>query len=293
MGFMTKEAPPAYSGDLSHTSSRTSALPSYAASTAIPPSIDKTTLLPATFKVGKLKTKPFVTVPELKLHLRLLAAFDRLQQEVRKTPEAAGNVLDGDTRWAVFCTRAEKNYERWVQELAVADGEVEQILERGLPGLEVMMVWHAHMLNPRKYYEDTKRDPRFERLAQVGAFPLELVVSLLRIPLMLLLIPGRHGSSTQRRSRITRLTRNHSRTSCHSPRIPRRHLHWPVLNARGTTTSHGFKTRRNRKDIVKRTFDIPANAISPSLTKSCALLESAVTSSASRTARQTFLQDWD
>jgi hypothetical protein len=43
---------------------------SYAASTAIPPSINKTTLLPANFKVGKLKTKPFVTVPELKLHLR-------------------------------------------------------------------------------------------------------------------------------------------------------------------------------------------------------------------------------
>jgi hypothetical protein len=179
MGFLSKDAPPAYPGSLASSSSGShgSVLPSYAASTAIPPSIDKTTLLPATFKVGKLKTKPFVTVPELKLHLRLLAAFDRLQQEVRNTPESAGNVLDGDTRWAVFCTRAEKNYERWVQELAGTDGEVEQILERGLPGLEVMMVWHAHMLNPRKYYEDTKRDPRFGRLAQAGAFPLELVVS--------------------------------------------------------------------------------------------------------------------
>lgn len=178
MKFSSKDAPPAYSGDRPESSSRNAALPSYAASTAIPPSINRTTLLPATFKVGKLKTEPFVTVPELKLHLRLLAAFDALQQQVRATPETQGAVLDGDTRWSVFCTRAEKKYEQWVQELFLAEGEVEEVLERGgLPGLDVLMAWHAHMLNPRKYYEDTKRDPRFERLAQVGAFPLKLIVS--------------------------------------------------------------------------------------------------------------------
>lgn len=178
MKFSSKDAPPAYSGDSAQSSSRNT-LPTYAASTAIPPSIDKATLLPPTFKVGKLKTKPFVTVPELKLHLRLLAAFDALQQRVRATPETGGGVLDGDTRWSVFCTRAEKRYERWLQELFVTEGDVEEVLEKGgLPGLEVLMVWHAHMLNPRRYYEDSKRDPRFGRLAEVGAFPLKLVVSL-------------------------------------------------------------------------------------------------------------------
>ena len=178
MMLSNKDAPPAYSGGRSEPTPRGAALPSYAASTAIPPSINKTTLLPANFKVGKLKTKPFVTVPELKLHLRLLAAFDALHQQVRTTPETQGAVLDADTRWSVFCTRAEKKYEQWVQELSTTEGDVKDVLERdGLPGLDVLMVWHAHMLNPRKYYEDSKRDSRFERLAQAGSFPLQLVVS--------------------------------------------------------------------------------------------------------------------
>lgn len=168
-----KDVPPPYAEHL--TRSSTNGPPAYAAA----PPIDETTLLPVTFKVGNLNVQPFVTVPEMKQHLRLLAAFDALQHQVRTTQESAGDVLDADTRWAVFCTRAEKNFEAWVEELSsTRDAEAGLLSERdALPGLDVVMIWHAYMLNPRRYYEDCLRDPRLERLGQLGAFPLNLFVS--------------------------------------------------------------------------------------------------------------------
>ncbi|KAJ9093225.1 hypothetical protein QFC19_008431, partial [Naganishia cerealis] len=95
-----KEAPPPYSAHLIPSSSHLPA-PAYNASQASPlspPEINRDTLLPSTFRVGPRDVAPFVSVPEMILHLRLLAAFDRLQQLVRTTQESTGEVLDGDTR---------------------------------------------------------------------------------------------------------------------------------------------------------------------------------------------------
>lgn len=110
------------------------------------------------------------------MHLKLLAAFDALQGRVRATPEGKGDVLDGDTRWAVFCVRAEKGFERWVSEVG-RRGVAGPLRGEELPGLDVLMVWHSYMLNPRRYYEDCQRDPRMDAVARLGAFPLALVVS--------------------------------------------------------------------------------------------------------------------
>jgi hypothetical protein len=170
-----KDDTPPYAEHLTRSSTQSNGRPSYAAA----PSINRNTLLPASFKIGKHTVEPFITVPEMKQHLRLLAAFDALQQQVRTTQETTGDVLDSDTRWAVFCTRAEKNFEAWVEELFLRrQPESGPLTERdALPGLDVVMIWHAYMLNPRRYYEDCLGDPALERLGQLGAFPLDLLVS--------------------------------------------------------------------------------------------------------------------
>ncbi|GHJ90217.1 hypothetical protein NliqN6_6619 [Naganishia liquefaciens] len=171
----SKDSPPPYAA---HLTARADGPPSYASTSApiAPPPIDERTLLPASFRVGPFNVAPFVTVPEMQLHLRLLAAFDTMQQKVRITPETQGDILDGDTRWAVFCVRAKQEFQRWALELR-RRGYRGMLRGEDLPGLEVMMVWHSYMLNPRKYYEDCQRDPGMESIARLGAFPLELVTT--------------------------------------------------------------------------------------------------------------------
>lgn len=173
---MGKDAPPPYTEHLTRTSTNP---PAYAIP---PPEINPATLLPQTFRVGPYDVAPFVTVPEMKAHLKLLAGFDALQTLVRETPEATGHVLDGDTRWSVFCTRAEKNFERWVKALPNGKRRLEDV---ELPPLDVVMCWHAYMLNPRRYYEDCERDDRVGKLARLGAFPKEQVVSHSSFPCFL------------------------------------------------------------------------------------------------------------
>lgn len=170
----SKDSLPSY---VEHLTARPDGPPTYASDSPIaPPRIDERTLLPASFRVEPFDVAPFVTVPEMKLHLRLLAAFDLLQQKVRTTPETQGDILDGDTRWAVFCVRAKHEFQRWVSQLRTRRDRG-KLRGEELPGLEVMMVWHAYMLNPRRYYEDCQRDPGMDSVARLGAFPLELVVS--------------------------------------------------------------------------------------------------------------------
>lgn len=182
MGFAKdKDAPPPYTEHLTRTSSNlpvSAPAPAYSGNTATPlspPTINSATLLPYTFKVGAKDVAPFITVPEMMLHLRLLGAFDRLQHLVRTTSESGGDVLDGDTRWSVFCTRAEKRFEQWVEQLGMTS--VAQLdAANAWPSLDVVMIWHSYVLNPRKFYEDTQRDMRLGRLGELG-FPLEFLVS--------------------------------------------------------------------------------------------------------------------
>ncbi|KAJ9092122.1 hypothetical protein QFC20_007456 [Naganishia adeliensis] len=141
---MGKDAPPPYSEHLTRTATQQSA-PAYAIA---PPLVNPDTLLPSTFRVGQYDVSPFVTVPEMILHLRLLAAFDALQQRVR-----------------VFCTRAEKDFEAWVKRLP--EGTV-RLEDEEVPALDVVMCWHAYMLNPRRWWEDCERDDRIGKGGTVG-----------------------------------------------------------------------------------------------------------------------------
>ncbi|KAF8305769.1 hypothetical protein DL93DRAFT_2144320 [Clavulina sp. PMI_390] len=124
------------------------------------------TSLPDTFPIGGRKYAPVVAVSDLQWHLRILGAFSTLREGVRS--EAQAKEMDADAAWATFLARAVDRFARWTGQFrptttgSVPPGE--------LPPIDVLMVWHSYMLNPRNYYEDCLRV--LQNLLPVKAFPL-------------------------------------------------------------------------------------------------------------------------
>jgi hypothetical protein len=119
------------------------------------------------------------------LHLRLLAAFARLRQSVRTQNGLFGchdsdGVSKGDLRWTIYIAQAVGRFERWHDALLMQDGVIAQPWKdvgtgsRGFtamdlredppprftwiaPPLDVLMVLHSYMLNPRDFLQDCLR----------------------------------------------------------------------------------------------------------------------------------------
>ncbi|KIM61444.1 hypothetical protein SCLCIDRAFT_16109 [Scleroderma citrinum Foug A] len=106
-----------------------------------------------------------VTPTQLKGHLALLHAFHTLKTSVQDGNDsrfpAAARKLDERRRWAWFVALAVERFERWC--VTIEDMDVEW---RGLPPIDVAMVWHAYLLNPSWYAEDTMRIPILGTLAK-------------------------------------------------------------------------------------------------------------------------------
>ncbi|KAK4206194.1 hypothetical protein QBC37DRAFT_142266, partial [Rhypophila decipiens] len=81
-------------------------------------------------------------------HLRLLEAFVALGEKVQS--RAALNGADPDAAWSAFVEHSVLRFFKWLR--STDDGTVE-----ALPPLDVLMVWHAFMLNPRTYANFCKR----------------------------------------------------------------------------------------------------------------------------------------
>ncbi|KAG8946579.1 hypothetical protein FRC04_011557 [Tulasnella sp. 424] len=147
------------------------ALPGYSDSNAPPsgvfipsPGIDDK--LPNHFKVNDQYVKAQVFPSDLEAHLVLLGAFHRLREEVRTFKGKADIPMEPDDRYAVFLQRAVYRFEQWAVRMIGGEGQEEEELGGGaprilapneVPPLDVMMVWHTYMLNPRTYYEDCMR----------------------------------------------------------------------------------------------------------------------------------------
>ncbi|KAM0327175.1 hypothetical protein ACHAQA_006307 [Verticillium albo-atrum] len=142
-------------------------------------------------------------------HLRLLFAFQVLKNEVGYTDglweiwdeRAKGNakVLAAlrEKRWALYVARAVDRYAAWWQSFVpdmllesdlvtpgmvgrtgryigfVNDAKPMKWTEDMLPPIDVLMTWHAHMLNPRLYFEDCLRYGHDSLWA--GGMPWEVV----------------------------------------------------------------------------------------------------------------------
>ncbi|KAJ2912587.1 hypothetical protein MD484_g7832, partial [Candolleomyces efflorescens] len=73
---------------------------------------------------------------------------------------------DLEKRWVWFVGLAVERFDVWARSLKPKD--VLRPLEDTLPPLDVLMVWHSYMLNPRWYAEDSQRILACKPLAELG-----------------------------------------------------------------------------------------------------------------------------
>ncbi|KZP04393.1 hypothetical protein FIBSPDRAFT_767494 [Athelia psychrophila] len=112
---------------------------------------------PATFKIGHKETSGLLVTPaQLRGHLGLLRLFWDLRQRAESVDQdsrlpAFTKRMDPELRWAYFVTLAVDRFERWVKNMH-ADS-----VSFIFPPIDVVMVWHAYLLNPGWFSEDTAR----------------------------------------------------------------------------------------------------------------------------------------
>ncbi|KAG8914658.1 hypothetical protein FRC00_011744 [Tulasnella sp. 408] len=179
------QAPPTYTQVDTHSETgATDALPGYSDPNApsygtFVPSAGVDDKLPNHFKINDQYAKAQVMPSDLEAHLVLLGAFHRLREEIRTFKGRADVPMEPDERYAVFLQRAVYRFEQWAVRMIGGEGQEEEELGEGtprilgsdeVPPLDVMMVWHTYMLNPRSYYEDCIRKlPGLLRIGYVAA----------------------------------------------------------------------------------------------------------------------------
>ncbi|KAG6915915.1 hypothetical protein DXG01_009285 [Tephrocybe rancida] len=116
---------------------------------------------PQTFAIGAGRTKaPLITSNQVKNHLGLLYAFATLKTRVEginaeRNEEIPFLPQDPERRWAWFVALAVERFSVWCQSLKKEDSG--RRATDVLPPVDVLMVWHAYMLNPGWYHEDCTR----------------------------------------------------------------------------------------------------------------------------------------
>lgn len=139
---------------------------------------------PKAYKIGNKTTEfPLVDTYQLKLHLRLLRAFHELRLSVQNADPAQLPLgverLDRSQRWAWFVHLAVERFERWVLSLPASGARGSSPWARShVPPLDVLLVWHAYMLNPTWYAEDGVRLPEIAALPRSANTPLQLIFNI-------------------------------------------------------------------------------------------------------------------
>ncbi|MCJ1438696.1 hypothetical protein MMC27_008086 [Xylographa pallens] len=181
--------------------------PSYS---SIPPDI---TTAFSNLRLGQSASIP--TADECIAHLKLLEAFSLLREDVGttdglygirddliepsafKTEQEAAELLAAmrEKRWAIYVTNAVQRFEiywkvciqadaRMLAQVDMDSENIKDIADRGtpltfttdtLPPLDLIMVWHAYMLNPRSFFADCMRSGKM-RFWQAG-LPWEAINS--------------------------------------------------------------------------------------------------------------------
>ncbi|KAG6845551.1 hypothetical protein H0H87_007795 [Tephrocybe sp. NHM501043] len=91
---------------------------------------------------------------QVKGHLALLHSFASLRAQIQDLPtqtsdsEHATNYMpyDQDARWAWFVSLAVERFTHWCESLTSSDAS--RPAAEFLPPIDVLMVWHAYLLNP-------------------------------------------------------------------------------------------------------------------------------------------------
>ncbi|KAK0230087.1 hypothetical protein IW262DRAFT_377559 [Armillaria fumosa] len=125
--------------------------------------------LPYLLLIGRRAIQtPFVSISQLKGHLCLLKHFASLRKEVERMDCSIYRDApkDKEPRWAWFVGLAVERFERWCKELTSDDNI--NFADQCLPPVDVIMVWHAYLLNPARYSEDSLRNEHIKMLANAG-----------------------------------------------------------------------------------------------------------------------------
>ncbi|GAA5975141.1 hypothetical protein JCM11641_004364 [Rhodosporidiobolus odoratus] len=115
--------------------------------TTSPPLIN----FPTSYHVGKSQAT-FTNVHELKLHLKVLAAFHQLRQNVEADSGGWAGRLEPKARWSCFVNVAVGRLADLVKDMTGSYLDPVPVLP-----LDVMLVLHAYQLNPGRYEEDCLR----------------------------------------------------------------------------------------------------------------------------------------
>ncbi|KAG8812482.1 hypothetical protein FRC18_002927 [Serendipita sp. 400] len=136
------------------------------------------TELPAQLPIGPHQVAPIVNVTELQAHLRLLGAIHKLK-EVVQCQEDGIATTDRELGWIVFVNRAVYRFFAWTA--ATWQKTSPSLNETYIPPLDVIMVWHAYLLNPRSFFEDSRRmsTTYCTNLIAIEEMPLTLISSLI------------------------------------------------------------------------------------------------------------------
>ncbi|KAF8076930.1 hypothetical protein FPV67DRAFT_1407179 [Lyophyllum atratum] len=127
---------------------------------------------PQRFDVGQKQIPgPLVNSAQIKGHLALLHAFTALRAKIEdfdgsSQPAVPFMPRTRDERWVWFVGFAVERFRIWCESLTLEDSK--KPAAEFLPPLDVLMVWHAYMLNPGWYAEDCTRLPTLKNLAQAG-----------------------------------------------------------------------------------------------------------------------------
>ncbi|PPQ83878.1 hypothetical protein CVT24_006423, partial [Panaeolus cyanescens] len=114
---------------------------------------------PSQFTIGaKRTTASLVAIPEIKGHLALLNAFYELKLNVESPSFPSGGRIptDKNRRWGWFVGLAVERFDTWCQNLEYGVDYLNN-WSTVMPPIDVLMVWHAYMLNPKWYGEDGMR----------------------------------------------------------------------------------------------------------------------------------------
>jgi hypothetical protein len=107
---------------------------------------------PTSFRIGSRQTRKLLVTPaQLKGHLALLRAFHSLRCIVDEAKDdripAWVKSMESERRWAWYVGLAVERFERWCK--SSRHWTTSSFLNYHLPPCDVIMVWHAYLLNPR------------------------------------------------------------------------------------------------------------------------------------------------
>ncbi|KAG8765202.1 hypothetical protein FRC15_007150, partial [Serendipita sp. 397] len=136
------------------------------------------TSLPAHFPIGSYQPTPLVSVTELQAHLRLLGAFHKLKEDVQSQVEGIA-ATNKELGWVIFVNRAVYRFFAWTA--ATWNKSSPTLSEMYIPPLDVIMIWHTYLLNPRAFFEDAHRmsTTYCTNLIATEEMPLTLISSLI------------------------------------------------------------------------------------------------------------------